>query len=70
MFFRLYTFSSWYRVGDLVTACMFFLVYILFLQAGTAYHKVLIKQRNLSVNRQGVNILCGAYMGIYVGLGD
>ena len=28
-----------------------------FLQAGTLYYKVLIiKQRNLSVNRQGVNI--------------
>ena len=53
-FFRVYTFStSWYQIGDLVTAC--FLVYKL-LQAGTTYYKVLIKQRNLSVNRQGVNI--------------
>ena len=35
--------------------CMFFLVYKLFLQAGTAYYyyKVL---RNLNVNRQSVNI--------------
>ena len=46
---------------------MFFLVYKLFLQAGTAYYKVLIKQRNLNVNRQSVNIAMWCIRGDHIG---
>ena len=55
----------WYQVGNLVTAC-FFSLYP-FLQAGTAYYKVLIKQRNLNVNRQSVNIAMWCIRGDHIG---
>ena len=67
MFFSLINFFYKLVPGRGFSHCMFFLVYKLFLQAGTAYYKVLIKQRNLNVNRRSVNIAMWCIRGDHIG---